>query len=209
MSHESLSTDINSSKFFYSQLEPNKKLLTLSDISPLNQSWDKHRANADIVAEHYAFGEKGYSSRYAQRVSDCSRWLKFQLISGASENVSTLKLLDTRFCRVRYCPICQWRRSMMWKAKAYKMIPKVIADYPKYRWLFMTLTVKNCQIENLRKTIEEMNKAFKRMTELKVWSIKGWIKSVEVTKGKDGSSAHPHLHVLAMVMPSYFSHGYI
>jgi plasmid rolling circle replication initiator protein Rep len=97
----------------------------------------------------------------------------------------------------------------MWKAKAYKILPQVVTDYPKYRWLFITLTVRNCQIWELRRTLDEINKAFKRLTELKAWPAKGWIKSLEVTKGKDGVSAHPHLHILAMVQPSYFSHGYL
>jgi plasmid rolling circle replication initiator protein Rep len=97
----------------------------------------------------------------------------------------------------------------MWKAKAYKILPQVIADYPKSRWLFITLTVKNCYVNELRETLNWMNKAFKRLTELKIWPAKGWVKSVEVTKSKDNISAHPHLHILAMVQPSYFSHGYI
>ena len=185
-----------------------KDLLGLSEVSPKDKTWDKHRANVDLVAAHYAVGEKGYCDRYAQRVSNCSNWLKFQLIPSA-EGILKLKLSDARFCRVRYCPVCQWRRSMLWKAKAYKILPNVVADYPKYRWLFMTLTVKNCQIQELRKTLDGINRAFKRLTELKAWSAKGWIKSVEVTKGRDGVTAHPHLHILAMVMPSYFSHGYL
>lgn len=97
----------------------------------------------------------------------------------------------------------------MWKAKAYKILPHVVADYPRYRWLFITLTVKNCQVEELRTTLDAINRAFKRLTELKAWPAKGWVKSVEVTKGRDGISAHPHLHILAMVAPSYFSHGYL
>ena len=97
----------------------------------------------------------------------------------------------------------------MWKAKAYKILPQVVTDYPKHRWLFVTLTVRNCRIEELRGTLDEMNKAFKRLTELKAWPGKGWVKSIEVTKGRDGVSAHPHLHILAMVQPSYFSHGYL
>lgn len=188
--------------------EQSKDRLDLLDISPKEKIWNKHRANVDVVADYYAGGEQGYSDRNAQRVSNCSKWLKFQFIP-SSEGVIQLKLSDARFCRVRYCPVCQWRRSMLWKAKAYKILPKVIADYPKYRWLFITLTVKNCQIQELRKTLDEINKAFKRLTELKAWSAKGWIKSVEVTKGRDGVTAHPHLHILAMVMPSYFSHGYL
>jgi plasmid rolling circle replication initiator protein Rep len=97
------------------------------------------------------------------------------------------------------------RHRSMWKARAYKILPQVVTDYPKYRWLFVTLTVKNCQIKELRENLDLINKAFKRFTELKAWPGKGWVKSIEVTKGKDGVSAHPHLHILAIVPPSYFN----
>ncbi|MGH1396693.1 MAG: protein rep [Trichormus sp.] len=184
-------------------------VLNLSDILPIGKTWDKHRVNAEQVANYYATAEEDFFNEYAWRVKRCSESLEFQLLPEDSENNLKLKLLHTRFCRVRHCPICQWRRSLMWKAKAYKILPEVVADYPKYRWLFMTLTVKNCQITELRDTLDEINKAFKRLTELKTWPGKGWVKSIEVTKGRDGTSAHPHLHILAMVQPSYFSHGYI
>lgn len=189
--------------------ELNQDVLGLSDISPKDKVWDKHRSNADIVANYYASGGEGYFHRYAHRIRNCSEWLEFRLVLEPSEGLLKLKLSEAWFCRVRHCPVCQWRRSLMWKAKAFKILPKVVADYPKYRWLFVTLTVKNCNIEELRTTLDWMNRGFKRLTELKVWPAKGWVKSVEVTKGRDGISAHPHLHVLALVQPSYFSHGYL
>lgn len=88
------------------------------------------------------------------------------------------------------------------------MIPRVVEDYPKYRWLFVTLTLKNCPITSLRETLNLINESFKRFTKLKSYPAVGWIKSVEVTRGKDGS-AHPHLHILMMVKPSYFKHSYL
>ncbi len=191
------------------QCKQSRDLLALSDISAKDQTWEKHRANADIVYHYYAGALTGCFNRYAQRVSACAEWLEFRLVPEPSEGLLKLKLSDARFCRVRHCPVCQWRRSLMWKAKAYKILPHVVADYPKYRWIFITLTVKNCQIEELRATLDGINRAFKRLTELKAWPAKGWVKSVEVTKGRDGISAHPHLHILAMVAPSYFSHGYL
>ena len=39
--------------------KPRKDLLGLSEVSPKDKTWDKHRANVDIVAAHYAVGEKG------------------------------------------------------------------------------------------------------------------------------------------------------
>lgn len=178
----------------------------LSDISKRDKPWDKHKANAEKVTEHYARG--GYQ-RYAERVNLCADLLQFRLHPDSFEGAYKLKLSASKFCRVRHCPVCQWRRSLRWKAKACQILPKVVKDFPKGRWLFATFTVKNCQIEDLRETLQLMNKAFKRMTERKAWPAIGWIRSVEVTRNWKNGSAHPHFHCLLLVRPSYFSHGYL
>jgi hypothetical protein len=38
--------------------------------------------------------------------------------------------------------------------------------------------------------------------------VQGWIRTTEVTRGRD-DTAHPHFHVLLMVRPSYFGKGYV
>ena len=186
---------------------PQERPPSLAELSPKDKPWDKHRATADTVASMYS----GTTfNRYSQRMNVCSELLDFKLAPDAKEGVYKLKLANARFCRVRHCPICQWRRSLMWKAKAFKIIPKVVQDYPTYRWLFLTLTIKNCALVDLRETLDWMNRSFKRMTELKRWPGEGWIKSMEVTKGKNGPMmAHPHFHVLLMVKPNFFSREYM
>lgn len=92
----------------------------------------------------------------------------------------------------------------MWKAKAYKVLPRIVEDYPKYRWLFLTLTQKNVAIDELRSTLVAMNRAFQRLSQLKAWPAAGWLRSTEVTRSRDGT-AHPHFHCLLMVPSSYFS----
>lgn len=176
----------------------------LSDLSERDKPWDKHRANTDRVEKHYQGSE---FDRYVERMRFCSDFLDFRLVP-ADEGELKLKLYSARFCRVRHCPVCQWRRSLMWKAKAYKVIPQIQEQYPKHRWLFVTLTVRNCPITELRSTLTWMNESFKRLTKLKDWPATGWLKSVEVTRGKVGD-AHPHFHCLLLVKPSYFSHGYL
>lgn len=180
--------------------------LELSQVSDRDQVWDKHRANADKVSSHYR-GSKSFS-QYSQRIDFCSQLLDFRLVPEPEEGLLKLKLSASRFCRVRTCPVCQWRRSLMWKAKAYQALPKVVKDFPKHRWLFLTLTVKNCPVEELRTTLTHLNKSFVRLTKLKDWPADGWIKSVEVTRGRDGN-AHPHLHALLMVPASYFGAAYV
>ena len=179
--------------------------LNLSDLSSRDKPWDKHRANADKVSSHYEGSE---FQDYSDRIYYCSEFLDFRLVPEESEGTLKLKLNTARFCRVRHCPVCQWRRSLMWKAKAYKILPKIVAEYPTYRWLFVTLTLRNCPIEDLRATLTDMHEAFKRMTKLKKFPALGWIKSTEVTRGKDGT-AHPHFHCLLMVQPSYFGANYM
>ena len=177
----------------------------LSDLSHRDKPWDKHRSNADRVTSHYAGSE---FQSYSERVNFCAQMLDFRLVPDESKGAYSLKLSSARFCRVRHCPVCQWRRSLMWKAKAYKILPKIVEDYPNHRWLFITLTVKNCKVSELRDTLSLMNKGFKRMTELKKFPAIGWLKSMEVTRGKD-QSAHPHFHCLMLVKPGYFGKNYL
>jgi plasmid rolling circle replication initiator protein Rep len=96
----------------------------------------------------------------------------------------------------------------MWRARFYHAVPEYLSDWPTHRPLFLTLTIRNCAIADLRATVDQMNTAFNRLTKRKSWPGVGWVKSLEVTRGADGS-AHPHFHVLLFVKPSYFSHGYI
>ncbi|TRD65620.1 replication protein, partial [Salmonella enterica subsp. enterica serovar Muenchen] len=92
----------------------------------------------------------------------------------------------------------------MWQARFYQALPKIVVDYPSVRWLFLTLTVRNCEIGELGTVLTAMNAAFKRMEKRKELSpVQGWIRATEVTRGKDGS-AHPHFHCLLMVQPSWF-----
>lgn len=177
----------------------------LADLSPRDKPWDKHRSNADHVEAHYRGSE---FDGYASRVSICSQLLEFGLVPDWDDATLKLKLRSARFCRVRHCPVCQWRRSLMWKAKAYKVLPRIVEAYPGYRWLFLTLTQKNCPISELKTTLQHMNRSFQRMSQRKLWPAEGWLRSTEVTRGRDGS-AHPHFHCLLMVRPGYFGKNYI
>src|SRR5689334_14775856 len=95
----------------------NSEQLALSDLSPQDKPWDKHRAFADRVESHYAGSE---FQNLSDRLHGCSELLQFGLAIADNDTLK-LKLRAARFCRVRHCPVCQWRRSLMWKAKAYKV----------------------------------------------------------------------------------------
>lgn len=177
----------------------------LSDLSPQDKPWDAHRSQSEAVQRLYSAG--GFD-RYSERIQDCSNRLQFALTADVQGDV-VFKLYAARFCRVRFCPVCQWRRSLMWRARFYQALPKFLDDYPTLSPVFLTLTVKNCPVSELRSQLQSMNKSFVRLTQRNTWPGMGWVKSVEVTRNSQTGEAHPHFHVLLFVRPSYFSHGYL
>ena len=176
----------------------------LSDLSPGDKPWDKHKAYSDRVQNLYANSE---FHDYSERINFCAQFLEFGF-AWANDDALKLKLRGARFCRVRHCPVCQFRRSLMWRAKAFKLIPKIEDAYPKTRWIFATFTVKNVPVIELRETLREMNLGFRRMTQRKTWPALGWVRTMEVTKANDGK-AHPHFHTLILTRNSYFKKRYL
>lgn len=175
----------------------------LTDYSPKDKPWDVHRAQADMVQSIYHGVDR--FERLAKRISECSGVLRFEEIADAETGEISLKLRDTQFCRVRHCPVCQWRRSLMWQARFFQTMPEIVKNYPEVRWMFLTLTVRNCEVEELRKTLQDMGKAWQRFIKRKEFQgVLGWVRTTEVTRGKDGT-AHPHYHVLMMVPPAMLS----
>ena len=177
----------------------------LSALSPRDARFDRHKAETEKFCLLYQLA--GYQG-YFDRMRHCAAFLDFSL--EISENgVLIPRLQGASFCRVRLCPTCQWRRSVMWQAKAFQVIPKVIEDYPKSRFIFLTLTVRNCQLGELRNTLAWMHDSWRKLVMRKEFKlVQGWIRSVEVTRSAD-DTAHPHYHALLMVKPSYFSTGYV
>jgi plasmid rolling circle replication initiator protein Rep len=202
----------------------------LSDHSPKDKPWDVHKAQSSQVSSALSLGFESHQKQ-AARMSECAHNLEFGWRDNTETGESVLKLKSARFCRVRHCPICQWRRSLMWVARFYQAFPKIYADHPEWRYILVTFTVRNCPISELKKTISYMNSAWKRLIERKSWPGLGFVRSLEITRGswvmkdsglliaprvvhhvpiedrqlKDKNSAHPHYHCLIAVPPSYFA----
>ena len=176
----------------------------LRQVSPKDAKWDDRAGERDKVRDLY---RGTLYDVLAGKIQGCSGHLEFAWGFDA-QNVPRLKLRSAWFCRVRYCPVCQWRKSLIWRARAFKTIPKICEAYPSHRWLALTLTIRNCEIQDLRATLGKMGKAWTRLTKFPQWPATGWLRSVEVTRGKDGT-AHPHYHCLLLVPSTYFGRNYL
>jgi len=178
----------------------------LHEISSKDRSWDFNKSASKIV-ERY-FKEADYQ-KLAERVKNCASKLSFKIVRDSEQKLK-LKLQPTFLCHVRLCPICQASRTRVLRAKLNKIIPVLTEANPKMRFIFLTLTVKNCKLTDLKKTIQHMSKSYTKLFKLKpIKSInKGYIKSLEITRSAI-DECHPHFHVLLAVNPSYFSLDYI
>jgi len=181
-------------------LEQASKLSYLTDLSPRDKLLERRKAQTEEFKDLY-LGTEYF--KYAERMQDCGSRLVFKF--RLRDNRRTrYKLQSARFCRVPRCPQCQGRRALKWNAKTRQIMPKVLADNPKARFIMLTLTVPNCELKDLRSQLTEMNKAWRKLLtrkELKLW---GWIKTTEITRSAI-DQAHPHYHVLLMVPPGYFT----
>jgi len=180
------------------------KALALASLSPKDATWDKHRSETQDIGSLY--DSNGRYKRLGERMSKCSNLLGFAQQINPDTGEIGIKLRSAIFCKVRSCPVCSWRRGLRNIARFYERIPLVIEQFPKAQWLFLTLTVKNPAMGDLRSTLNNMNKAWKKMIERKTWNIDGYIRTTEITKGTDGNP-HPHFHALLLVSPGYFKGG--
>lgn len=97
----------------------------------------------------------------------------------------------------------------MWLARFHAALPRILAQHPIARFVFLTLTQKNVPVGELRATLRAMGKSWQRLAQRKSFGVVlGWIRTTEVTRAGNGT-AHPHFHVLLMVPSSYFTRHYL
>jgi plasmid rolling circle replication initiator protein Rep len=141
--------------------------------------------------------------KYGGLISSCSNNLKF----GSCVNVEHgKKLIEAWFCKARLCVMCQWRKSLVIRNQVLDLVhwhgEKYSTDIP----LLLTLTVVNVPGDEIGRTIDLMNDAWRRLMQRKVIrkSVRSWFRSLEITYNQERQDFHPHFHALLMVPKSYF-----
>jgi len=138
-------------------------------------------------------------------------------------------------CNRRACPMCEWRRSMVWRGRLLGGLDAFFEKHPTHRAVFATFTVRNVPVTELGQTIKDMHAAWNRLAQCKFFPTPYWFRRTEVTlkhvqqpstaasvtvchtdqgnvyrpEGSGPVMAHPHIHSLLLVPASYFSHGYV
>ena len=177
------------------------------------RKWDLHKQNNLKLLEPYKQAIKinpsVISPKRLQDLADCASQLEY--LQDAEGNK---KLYKTYFCRVRLCPMCQWRRSLKLFSQVSKITDYINQQNNQVRYLFITLTQKNCNGSELVQEINKINKSFsllvdktKRVQPASKFKkmLLGYIKSTEVTYNPKTKTYHPHLHCIFAVQGEYFN----
>ena len=164
------------------------------------------------------------AERVAERVRKCGTYLNFDVYEHKHTHEKLRFLKEANFCDVRkFCPFCAERYSRKTAADFLGRVAKLDKDWreideflkqPKssLRMLFLTLTVKNCRLENLKETLQAMSRGWQRLTQQQAWKsvVLGSLRGVEYLGDETPPGwAHPHFHAVLLVEESYFHHGYI
>jgi plasmid rolling circle replication initiator protein Rep len=167
----------------------------------------------------------------ASAIANCSQMLRLELPLEL-EQLRDPRLRAAYLCNRRLCPFCEWRRTRVRRAAVLGGLEAFHKEHPNWRAVFLTLTVRNCQVSDLGETLRHMHQSFARLKDTRVWPTDYWLRRTEITVnrgtspigalehdspteslltsgGGSGLTVHPHIHCLLMVRPSYFSRDYV
>lgn len=122
------------------------------------------------------------------------------------EGVTKMQVTGMHFCRERLCPVCQGMKS---RKMGYD-VGRVFAEYKNRhksdKPLLLTLTLRNCEYSDLRKTLDHLSDGFRKLRQREEFkgAVRGWFSAKEVTINTGRREFHPHMHVLLMVPKAYF-----
>lgn len=160
-----------------------------------------------VMAEYYErladeTGRENFSEN-GKRIYFCSR--SWGIDYYPAHGIKDIKRID--LCHDKFCDNCQNARSIQTERKFEPVIKRFAERYSVYSMVF---TVPNPMPEDLSATISNMYKnigyifrLFRGNARIKGYDFRkygflGAIRSLEITKGRDGKTFHPHFHVLAL-----------
>lgn len=176
------------------------------------EPFSKHRRYNSPICQNLAMDSETVD--LAKAIGNCATSIAVDVpLDGPNEGHALLRAANP--CNRRLCPFCEWRRSRAWRARFFEGLPKFHEDFPTHHAIFLTLTVRNCRVDELRTTINDMHRAWNRMHQCSFFPTKFWFRRTEITLQKEDPLSggipvvHPHIHAVLFVPAGYFSHGYV
>lgn len=187
------------------QISSHNRLLEVG-YSKNDRSFHMQKQQNEILS--LAFTDLGLE-KYAERSALCLNWLEFLECILDPTHPRTLSV--AHFCKIRLCPCCQKRRSFKAGETMLQVAQETLKRHPTMKFLFLTLTVPNVPIEQLRDELTHITESWHRLLQRKRVKrvIKGYHRAIEITYNSERNNYHPHMHVIVAVNSRYFAEDYI
>ncbi|WP_104682912.1 protein rep [Helicobacter felis] len=179
--------------------------LQTETLSPYKDHLDE--ANYLDMARHFAL----FHPAKSERIFQCGKSLIFDRYRNIESGDELLALAWAIFCKVKWCPMCVWRKARKILAELLSVFEQIERDH-SVGYVFLTLTIKNPNLSDLRASVKHMSESWHRLIKLKRWqkAVLGYVRALEfMGDNTPDGQAHPHYHSLLVVSTSYFTHGYI
>ena len=164
----------------------------------LNEKFIPKKKNSKKLSKVYK--RIGLEKR-AKTCGSCADTIEYNVFDDG-----TARLSKVYFCKDMLCPLCTWRKEL----KLFNQVSKIVdvLQNQKYRFLFVTLTMRNCEAdaESLKESLDLYNEAYTRLTRLNRIKkiLKGAYRAIEVTYNEKTNEFHPHIHLIWVVPADYF-----
>lgn len=187
----------------------------LIDVHPKTgklQPWNrKKKESLEMAASCRRIEKDDPSFKFrAAMLERCGNYLEFHRAKSTGEKT----LAKANFCKYRLCPMCSWRRSLKIFGQASQVMEE--AEKQGYRFVFVTLTMKNCDGVDLGSELTRLYSGTLSLLRQKKYkaAVHGWMRVLEVTHNidlfdKSFDTYHPHVHMIWAVRRSYFREHYV
>lgn len=154
--------------------------------------WEKRKLLSQKMARKMM--KAGYNKR-GLRMSACSTTMSFS----KCDDCNHTQIHHASLCRDKLCPVCKWRLAV----KRYKALSDILHiasdEYPEAVYMFVTLTVPNCKVNDLSSTLSSMSKQWNKLLQrVAMKRSRGWARATEITYNDKQRTVHPHYHVIVM-----------
>lgn len=182
---------------------PVKKFNDLANVATANaQTLNRRKVENINLAKIYT--KIGQQDR-AHRVAFCCSY-RYMLVDSQNRASTT----HTVRCRDRHCVECQRIKSYVYQERLKRTaIEKIKTDFKSDEFLFLTFTVKNPKVTEMRKVMRAMSRSFGMILQKKSFKsiFRGGIRCFEVTRNyaeNMKNHCHPHIHAIAQTAPDAF-----
>lgn len=126
-----------------------------------------------------------------------------------SQTDEAMRLEHAFLCKDKLCPICAWRRSRKNGQINREILAQFVSEYPKARYIQLTLTAKNVNGEELSDGFTHLTESWTRLRKYKAVNhhMLGFIRGTEVTYNHESDTYNHHMHVLIALKSTYFKSG--